>query len=98
MLGDDAKLIVTKHNLYVQTINKAIDFIVEGDRGKIAYEDPDVPFNYHSVTIILDNDEFEGDEIRQFTDILNAFDSIDFVGSSSGDIKVIGILYGIYEP
>lgn len=63
----------------------------------MVYEDPNVPFRYHSVVINLDNDEFEGDEITKFTDILRVFDSIDFVGSSSGDIKIVLIFYGIYE-
>ena len=96
-LGESAKLIPTRLNLYVNTVKKAVDFLLDGDRGELSYEDPNVPFRYHSVIIDLKNDEFEGDEIREFTDILNAFDSIDFVGSSTGDIKIILIFDGIYE-
>ena len=96
-LGNRAKKIPTRYELYVRTIEEASRFLSIGDRGDLVYEDPNVPFRYHSVVINLDNDEFEGDEITKFTDILRVFDSIDFVGSSSGDIKIVLIFYGIYE-
>lgn len=93
---DNPQCVPTRLNLYAQTIAKATVFLTDG-RGKLTYDDPNQPLSYHSVIIDLFVDEFEGDEIRQFTEILNAFDSMEMVVVDDY-IMIILIFDGIYVP
>jgi len=84
-----------KYDSYTQAISKAKRFC-SPDVGIVTYDDPEDKFEYHSLTIKLNRDEFEGDEISRLTEIIDMFDGLMFYGSSTGDISIQLIMDNVY--
>lgn len=84
-----------KMGLYCQAISSLKDFLKNG-RGKAFFDDPNHCYSHHTITIHLDNDEFEASEIKQFTEILNLFDGMMTVGDSKGNVSFVLLMENIY--
>ena len=86
---------IKKMGSYCQAISNLKEFLKNG-RGKATFDDPNHSYEYHTCTIHLENDEFSSSEIKQFTEILNLFDSMMITGDSKGNISFICMMENIY--
>ena len=93
---EHAEVVTERYDKYVNAINKANQFFT-GERGSFIYDPPEAKYSYHSMIINLENDEFEGNEIQIFSEIINAFDSMEIVGSSDCKIKIVLIFNCVYR-
>lgn len=87
---------VRKMGTYCQAISSLKDFLKNG-RGSATFDSPYHCYSYHICTVHIDNDEFDASEIKQFTEILNLFDSMMTVGDSKGNVNFMLMMENIYD-
>jgi len=82
-------------NRYVNAILMLQEFLKNG-RGKATYDNPELELSFHNVLVELYNDEFDKAEIEQFTEILNCFDGMMTIGSTSGNVSFSLLMENMY--
>lgn len=86
---------IDKLKKYCDAVKKAKQFFTP-DIGKLSYDPYDSLYSYHVVNVILDQDEFEGDEVTTLTEIISQFDSLMIVSTTSNGIILQMIMNDIY--
>lgn len=81
---------------YCDAVALLKEFLPKNNRGKARFDNPFDPFDYHTIAIMFDNDEFDKMEIKEFIGIIELFDSMMFSGSSNGNITLYLMMENIY--